>query len=121
MCSGNIRLHGGFHVSNITQIFQFFIFFYHSRSNFNLGIHYEFFSLKVLILSWYFQKFLIFYLSKIYINYGDRSIYFLFGSFTSCFLLLVSGPTFKSGLKPVGPWKGTPTRCLRRKKLPNFY
>ena len=26
MCSGNIRLHGDFHVSNITQIFQFFIF-----------------------------------------------------------------------------------------------
>ena len=29
MCSGNISLHGGLlHISNITQIFQIFIFFY---------------------------------------------------------------------------------------------
>ena len=27
MCSGNISLHGYFHVSNITQNFQIFIFF----------------------------------------------------------------------------------------------
>ena len=48
MCNKGISLHGSLlHISNITQIFQIFIFFYHSRSNFNFIID-EFFSSKSL-------------------------------------------------------------------------
>ena len=49
MCNKGISLHGSLlHISNITQIFQIFIFFYHSRSDFNFIID-EFSPLKVLI------------------------------------------------------------------------
>ena len=92
MCSGDISKLGGLlHLSNITQIFRQsdFYFFW---SDFNFAIP-ECFPIKVLILLSYFQKFLIFYLIKIYISYDDRSIYFLFGIFVSCFILLVSGAT----------------------------
>ena len=57
---------------------------------------------KVLILSSYFYIFLTYNLSKIYINSDDRSIYFLFGIFVSCFILLVSGATC-GVLNPRGP------------------
>ena len=47
MCNKGISLHGSLlHISNITQIFQIFIFFYHSRSDFNFTID-EFSPIKV--------------------------------------------------------------------------
>ena len=76
MCSGNISLHVGFHVSNITQNFQIFIFFFNERCYFNFVIH-EFSPIKVLISNSYFYKFIIYNL-----------IYFLFGIFVSCFIIL---------------------------------
>ena len=87
MCSGNISLHGGFHVSNITQNFHIFIFFFNERRDFNFVIH-EFSPIKVLISNSYFYKFIIYNLSKNYINSYDMGIYFLFGIFVSCFIIL---------------------------------
>ena len=89
MCSGNISLHGYFHLSNITQNFQIFIFFFNERWDFNFVIH-EFSPIKVLISNSYFYKFIIYNLSKIYINSDDMGIYFLFGIFVSCFIILGS-------------------------------
>ena len=55
MCSGNIRLHGDFHVSNITQIFQFFIFFISILIRAEQLI--SFYPRKVLISNSYFNIF----------------------------------------------------------------
>ena len=92
MCSGVICSYGGLlHLYNITQIFQFFIFFISILIRAEQLI--SFYPRKVLISNSYFNIFWRYNLITIYRNYElsrGEIIYFSFCGFSSCFLLLGS-------------------------------
>ena len=85
MCSGDISK-GKFINRACSLIFnKFFSFYFFISIFFTISM---FSPVKVLISNSYFYKFIIYNLSKIYINYDDLGIYFLFGIFVSCFIIL---------------------------------
>ena len=86
MCSGDISK-GKFINRACSLIFNKFFSFYFFLLAFFFIIS-MFSPVKVLISNSYFYKFIIYNLSKIYINCDDREIYFLFGIFVSCFIIL---------------------------------